>query len=443
MPAPYNYTFNVKDPRESMVNTINTIQGVRDIALKNQQYQMAMERQKQLSQMIASLQENPTVESYAAVANMLPKDEADSLRSSFSMLDKAKQERKLAEAGKLISALRSSPKVAIDMLSETAQGYRNSGNNDQANLYDAWAKLADLSPDTVADAMGVMMAAVPGGDKVLSSVISVSKEGRDRELQPYELIKSKAESIKSKVDAEFAESNAVLDLQKKGIDIEKVTSDIEIAKQNAKIAAMTAKLQAEENELKRKELELKISDAKEQRDQQLRDKTSIIENAATQTSIGLNAIDKLLANPSLDDVIGSIEGSESGLSGLIGSAMTAFDDQEQDAIALIDQLSAATFVEGVKQFKQSGGAGALSDSEGRKLGGLVASLNRRQGAKQFRQTLSEIKVLLDKSAQNLADKYNMTLPTYDTPNADVNVDVDSVIRDVNEKFRTRSQVRNQ
>jgi hypothetical protein len=116
-------------------------------------------------------------------------------------------------------------------------------------------------------------------------------------------------------------------------------------------------------------------------------------------------VDRVLKNPSLGDVLGSFEGRMPG-------AASILDDEESDAIALIDTLGSQSFLSQIPNIK---GMGALSNEEGKKLQAALQNLDRAQSEKQFKDNLKEAQRLLLKGRKNLATQYGLPDTVPDTP----------------------------
>jgi hypothetical protein len=137
------------------------------------------------------------------------------------------------------------------LLEQRAQAERNSGREEQARAYETWAQLAKVDPKSAQSTIGVMLAGLPGGDKVVESVGRVQTQKREAALFDPALTEARAkadkavsdaitaqatatnaperaaadaalaraQADKAKVDAKFAEQNALADLKKKAADL--------------------------------------------------------------------------------------------------------------------------------------------------------------------------------------------------------------------------------
>ena len=64
--------------------------------------------------------------------------------------------------------------------------------------------------------------------------------------------------------------------------------------------------------------------------------------------------------------------------------------------ALIETLEAQNFLTAIGEFKSAGGAGSLSDNEGKKLGAALSNLTSAQSEVDFKKSLNVIKNLVKK-----------------------------------------------
>lgn len=231
-----------------------------------------------------------------------------------------------------------------------------------------------------------------------------------------ELTEAQSKAKEAAVKADFAESTAALDLEKKGWDIAKIAEDIAIAKENQKIVILNAQLQREENALKKQELQIKLEEMKDKRDQLTRDRVSELETAYSGIDNSLAVIDRLTSNPELNNILGAVEGSSFYPSTLVGIVSPFSDaDKRADAQADLENIQSQSFLNNLMEAKAKGATfGSLTEKEGDRLISYVRSLKSKQSEAQFRSNLSEIKRLLNKSRDNLANKYNVPSPRSST-----------------------------
>jgi len=93
------------------------------------------------------------------------------------------------------------------------EGYKNSGNNQQASVLQSYVDAIEKDPASAAQSIQYMVATVPGGDKIIESLGKIGKEGREAALAPGELEKQTSEKETStanlaKIKAETNRINA-------------------------------------------------------------------------------------------------------------------------------------------------------------------------------------------------------------------------------------------
>lgn len=250
MVAPFDYTsaFGQQQggPFGGFVQGLRLGGAVQEMEMQRQKQQAelaaqqaAMQRQQQVSQAMAGLMSNPnpTARDFTNVAMLLPEKEAASLRANWETLNKSQQERSLQFGGQVLSAFQTgAADVGITLLKQRAEAERNTGRPENAQAYETWARLAEIDPKTAQTTIGVMLAALPGGDKVVESVGKVQQQQREATLFGPGLAeaqakadKAKADAIKAGVDAEFAPRMAAAGLTKAQSDAIKAASDAKFA----------------------------------------------------------------------------------------------------------------------------------------------------------------------------------------------------------------------
>lgn len=419
MPQPFNYTLNVSNPAQNLISSVAAGQGLVQLKAAQQatrQAEASFAQQQQLQSDLAKLSQNVNP---AAVAQMMVKYPAlsEHFKRTYDVLGSEQQKARIDQASEVYAALSSGDnQLAQDRLRSQAAAYENSGMTKESKVLNDMAELIKLHPETAKTSTGLFLASAMGPDKFVETFSKLESERRERDLEPSKLTTAQAEARSAGTKAKFAESEAALDLQKKGWDIFKIQEDVKIAKENNRIAAMRAGLEKETNDLKRQELETKLKDAELERDQKVRDKAATVESTRGTIDNSLSTIDRVLNNPSLNDVLGSLEG------GILGAAKNILDDDAQNVIADIETIKSQTFLTQLQKLKDASstgasGLGALSEKEGERLINGIQSLSRKQGEKQFGDNLKEVQRLLLKTRKALVDKYGVPDTVPDTPNA--------------------------
>ena len=205
MPEPYNYTIQIPSmfERISQLQNINAqdeqlkaLQQDREMKLAAQN--MAMDQQRKQNAMIEDLwrNPNPTVRDFSMISMLMPKDRAEAIQKSSEAMDADTKKNQLLFGGQVMSALTAGkPDIAMKMLDEKATSESNAGRD--GNLWKTYSQLIGVDPDKGLKTFGVMIASVPGGDKVLEAALKAQKG-------PSEVSKSESDAAKAKIEAEFA-----------------------------------------------------------------------------------------------------------------------------------------------------------------------------------------------------------------------------------------------
>lgn len=178
MVQPINYQLNVQSPFEAALSGFKIGATIADISAQRQAQEADLQRKQALQTQVQALIQNPnpTARDFTNVAMLLPKAEADSMRANWETLSKDRQENELRFNGQVMSAFSANqPQIGIQLLKERATAERNAGREQQAKAYETFAQIAEVSPQSAQKTIGIMMAGLPGGDKVLTSSIQALK----------------------------------------------------------------------------------------------------------------------------------------------------------------------------------------------------------------------------------------------------------------------------
>ena len=235
---PYNYTIQTQNPFESAVSGLKLGMGLQDMqaqrqaqALKLQQEQQAMLHQQELQSRMQALMTNPnpTVKDYTNLAMLLPQKEAASMRANWEALSKDRQTKDLQSAGQVMAAFQSgAPEIGLQILRERADAAKNSGDTEQAKALETWAKMAEINPGAVTKSIGLMVAQLPGGEKVIESLGKIGTETRAQELHPTAVRKAGAEATTAEVGAEFAKPQALAELEASKWNVKNLQNQINV-----------------------------------------------------------------------------------------------------------------------------------------------------------------------------------------------------------------------
>jgi hypothetical protein len=447
--GPINYSVDVQSPFEAALGgfkigaagaEIQAQQQKRDLEIKAAQ--QAQQRQTEL----AALYENPNATSadYERVVAFLPKDQAAIVTGGFERKTKAQQETDLRMGAEVYSAIKSGqPDIAMQILTDQAAAFRNSGRENEAKAAEASAKAIELNPTGAQATVGLYMARLPGGTGYLEAADKALATIRAEAKAPSELAKSvadadkavadaiaaqatatnapamakadadlkAAQAAKAQVDAEFARAKAVLDVQQQAATLRKTDADILIAQENNRIAALNAAQNKETNVLRRQELQQKIDDAKEKRDAADRDQKATVANQSADIDNFLNTAQRVLNTP--QNVIKSATGP-------VASRLPTLSADVADFEALVEALGSQAFIAQIPKIK---GTGSLSEKEGDKLQASLQTLSLKQSPERLKENVTEAVRLLEKVRGNIALKYGVQAPPSDVPARELNVTV--------------------
>lgn len=383
-----------------------------------QQFRAQRQQADQAAQYAADVQaafNSGSARDFAALSAKYPQ-QREAFKQSWDMLNKDQQDQEFGTGVQVWNALGSGrADVAKSLLDQHIAALKNAGD-DTSDLENIKRSI-DADPRQARNMIGLSLSAIDP-----DRWGKIATEQRSAESAPFELSEKAAKAQKAAVDAKFAESKAVQDLSKGGWEIQKLANDINISKLNSQIAAMNAQTSREGNDMKRQELQLKLDDKIQKRDDAVRAKAAGVAQSRSTIDNSLSTIDRVLKNPALNAVLGSVEGSDFYPATLVGLLPgTASSDDRADALADIDTLMSQTFLTQLQALKDSSasggtGLGALTEKEGDRLINGVQSFRRKQSEKQYKENLQEVQRLLLKARGNIADRYGVPDTIPDRPN---------------------------
>lgn len=183
------------------------------------------EMQQQFQNDIYEIYQNPnaTSKDYRLLQIKYPAM-STSIQKDFDSLSAEQQSSRVSEATEVLSAINSGkPEYAVKLLRDKAEAYRNSGDDQNAKLYEDKAKSGELDPQILKIAAASTLNAIKGGDYV----DSLNK-------QPYSGIEAEAgakqkqaEAYIKGAEAENAPIKNELENQEKGANIANTRNQIE------------------------------------------------------------------------------------------------------------------------------------------------------------------------------------------------------------------------
>ena len=419
---PINYLAQVADPFAQATQGLKLGAGMADL----QRQQEARAAQQQQAQLAAQEQARffanpkPTMRDAARFASLLSPEQSKAFLPYMEGITKEQQQNTLKSTGQLLSALQVNPEVGIARLRESALAARNSGDEEDAALFEQYAEAAadpQRGPAVVFKALAARTAGIPGAKEFFENIDKSASTARAEAKAPAELTEAQAKAQSAAVAAKFAESNAVKDLERKGWDITKIQSDMAIARQNAQIAAMNAATSRESNAIKREENQLRLREMIDKRDTAVREKAAEVESARADMDNFLNTADRILATPK--SVIGSAAGP-------VSARMPTLSQDTADFEALVETLGSQAFMSQIPKMK---GAGALSEREGDKLQASLQNLSLKQSPERLIENVKESQRLILKARSTLSKRSGLPDTIPDTPAVQTNAtDIDALLK---------------
>jgi len=209
--APINYTVDVQSPFEAALGGMKVGAGLAEMQAKRDALQQAQQAQTELKTLFSN--PNATAADYARATAFLPKDQAESVRKSFDMLNADQQQNSLRNAAQVYSAVKSGQiDIAKNLLKEQAAAQRSAGREQEAKASEHSLQLIELNPTGAQTIVGLMTAALPGGKELLENVDKTLSTSRAEEKAPHELLKLSSEAIIKEQEAKFAPEKFLTDL---------------------------------------------------------------------------------------------------------------------------------------------------------------------------------------------------------------------------------------
>lgn len=430
--GPQNYTLgSVVDPGLAFSQGLQSGQQQavqqQQQAIAIQQQQAALQAQQRRDQALQRVLSNPRAgaQGYAELMLLMPR-ESEAIKRSWETLNTQQSAARLSDLTQWTAAIEAGrPEFAVSaMLSQADAVDAEAGKpTPEGQALRAQADIVKADPTTAARVLlKPLLFAHPDGGKVLDNIGKQGTEQRAAATFPAELrakeagaTKAEADATTAQVTAKYADRQALADLETKGWNIQAIQNDIEYKKQANRIAAMQAQTARLNSDTQRQELGLKIQEAQGKLADKVREKVATAEAGAANIDNMLNTIERIKKNPSLNSVIGSMEGSDFYPSVALGTVNPLGNgDERADAIALIETLGSQAFLAQIPNIK---GMGALSNAEGEKLQSALQNLSRKQSEGQFRANLNEAARLLTKGREMLSKSTGVPLGKPDTPAA--------------------------
>jgi hypothetical protein len=241
---PINYLSQVADPFAQATQGLKLGAGMADL----QQQQVAREQQQRQQQLAAQEQArfftnpNPTMRDAARYASLLSPEQSKAFLPFMEGISKEQQQNTLKNTGQLLSALQTNPQVFITKAKENALAARNSGDEEDATLFEQMAEAAadpQRGPAVVFKSLAARTAGIPGAKEMFETIDKSLSSARAEALAPPELQKKIADANAAVADAEKKVAEAKDTPARLVAEQEKRVADANKAKVEADVALAT------------------------------------------------------------------------------------------------------------------------------------------------------------------------------------------------------------
>jgi hypothetical protein len=210
---PINYLTQVADPFAEALQGVKIGAGLADLeaqralqARQQQQQQLAVQEQARFFS-----NPNPTMRDAARYASLLTPEQSKAFLPFMEGISKEQQQGILKSTGQVLSALQTNPEVGIKLLQDRALAARNSGDQEDAALFDQMAEAAadpKRGPAIVFKSLAARTAGIPGSKEFFENIDKSLSTQRAEALQPSVLKESIAKAEKAVSDALVAKEAA-------------------------------------------------------------------------------------------------------------------------------------------------------------------------------------------------------------------------------------------
>lgn len=252
--GPIDYNLQIADPFKAAATGYQLGAGIRDDfqqqAALQQQAQEAQAAKVRQSEVLNSLitNKNAGATDYANAALLLP-GMKDQLKQAWETKSTEQQQNALRDMSQVWNAITvGKPDLAVQQLRQRASAMEASGANPrEIQAAKLQADLIEAHPEFARAQIGMSLASLPGGDKVLTAASTAGTEQRAQDQAPSALLKAKADASKAVTDANYAAPKAEADIRstnaqtqnladRLGLDRDKLVSETQ-----AKVAEMRQK----------------------------------------------------------------------------------------------------------------------------------------------------------------------------------------------------------
>lgn len=243
---PINYLTQVADPFAEALQGVKIGAGLADLeaqralqARQQQQQQLAIQEQARFFS-----NPNPTMRDAARYASLLTPEQSKAFLPFMEGISKEQQQGILKSTGQVLSALQTNPEVGIKLLQDRALAARNSGDQEDATLFDQMAEAAadpKRGPAIVFKSLAARTAGIPGSKEFFENIDKSLSTARAEAEGPSKLAEAEAKAKQAIAEAQTKVADLRIKLQNEPIEAERliIKRDLELAQQQE--AAIKAK----------------------------------------------------------------------------------------------------------------------------------------------------------------------------------------------------------
>lgn len=229
---PINYLTQVADPFAQALQGVELGAGLADLEAKRAQVARQQQQQQLAAQEQALFFSNPkpTMRDAARYASLLTPEQSKAFLPYMEGISKEQQQGLLKSTGQILSALQANPQTGIKLLQDRATAARNSGDEEDATLFERMATAAAdqaQGPGVAFKALVQSASAIPGAKEMFENIDKGLGTARAEALAPAKLQEQQAKAAQEVVKAENAIATASDDVAKA-----KATRRLEEAKAN-------------------------------------------------------------------------------------------------------------------------------------------------------------------------------------------------------------------
>jgi len=238
---PINYLQQVADPFAETLQGVKIGAGMADL-----EAQRALAARQQQQQQLAAQEQarffsnpNPTMRDAARFASVLTPEQSKAFLPFMEGISKEQQQGTLKSTGQLLSALQTNPQTGIKLMQERAVAARNSGDIEDATLFEQMAEAAadpQRGPGVVFKSLAVRTAGIPGAKEMFETIDKSLGTARAEAQAPAALTEAMAKADKAVADATTAQATAANAAERAAADAAKATADAQKAQVEAKYA---------------------------------------------------------------------------------------------------------------------------------------------------------------------------------------------------------------